>query len=858
MKNIRGLLPKPQWLTKIIVRPRRTTFLIAVGTFCLLAGTIWVWLIADLPHPDDLPQHVPAPSSQIFDRHGQLLYEVIDPTRGRHTPVTLDDIPPYLLQATVATEDANFYHHPGVDVRAILRALWINLQGGEVLSGGSTITQQLARNLLLSPEERAQRTMVRKLRESILAWRLARTYHPNEILAFYLNETYYGNYAYGVEAAAQAYFGKHVSELDLAECALLAGLPQAPSAYNPLNAPEAARQRQQVVLGLMVKQGFINQDEAALAAAEDLHFASTPFPIEAPHFVMYVRGLLEESVGRQRLEQGGLRIYTTLDLALQETARRITRRHLARLADTRYGEQDHNVHNAALVALDPQTGEILAMLGSPDYFDAETDGAVNVAVALRQPGSSIKPITYAAAFDPARAAAQGETPYTPATMITDIPTTFLTKENRPYTPRNYDRVFHGPVLARQALASSLNVPAVKVLNSIGLGAMIRQARHMGITTFDTADRFGLALTLGGGEVRLLELTGAYAAFANGGFRIEPVAIHRVEDAEGHILWAPREGRQSRALDERVAYLITDILSDDWARMGTFGEGSVLQLDRPAAVKTGTTSDWRDNWTVGYTPELVVGVWTGNADNSPMRGVSGISGAAPIWHDFMLAALKGKPAHSFSRPEGLVEAKICALSGLQAGPHCPHQHTELFIAGTEPQTECDWHRAFYIDKSTGLPAQSDTPLQRIVERVYTILPPELAEWGRAHGIEGPPAALLFPSPTGDPASDRGSFSAASAPSSPMTLTNPDPWTIYRISPRLPASEQRIAVEARPGSSIPPTIVTLLVDDRPLKTLAHPPYRTLWTLTPGEHQFQAVGQSPSGDIIESEVVAITVIE
>jgi 1A family penicillin-binding protein len=842
---------KPQWLKKV-TWPRLAAALGGtVAAFCLLMGAGWGWLTADLPRPGDLTQHVAAPSTQIFDRHGRLLYEVIDPSRGRHTPVTLDDIPLYLLQATVATEDANFYRHPGVDLWAILRAVWINLRGSEVLSGGSTITQQLARNLLLSPEERAQRTLIRKLRESVLAWRLVRTYSRDEILALYLNETYYGNYAYGVEAAAQAYFSKHVSELDLAECVLLAGLPQAPSTYNPLGNLEAARQRQRVVLGLMVKQGFVSEEEAALAAAEALHFASTPFPIEAPHFVMYVRDLLEESLGRQRLEQGGLRIYTTLDLALQETAQRTARRHLTRLADARYGEQDRNVRNAALVALDPQTGEILVMLGSPDYFDTESDGAVNVTLALRQPGSSIKPLTYAVAFDPAWAAVQDKGPYTPATMIADVRTTFLTRENRPYTPRNYDGVFHGPVLARQALASSLNVPAVKVLDHVGLEAMIRQARRMGITTFDATDRFGLALTLGGGEVRLLELTAAYAVLANGGFRIEPVAIRRVEDAEGHILWAPQGGQQGRALDERVAYLMTDVLSDDWARMSAFGEGSVLRLDRPAAVKTGTTSDWRDNWTVGYTPDLVVGVWAGNADNSPMRGVSGISGAAPMWHDFMQSALKGWPVRQFLEPEGLVRAEICVLSGQRAGPHCPHRREELFIAGTEPGEECGWHRAFHIDIATGLLSSPGTPLGQVVERVYTVLPPELAEWGRAQGIELPPAVASPGRFSGHPTADEGS-------PAPLLMVSPDPWTVYRISPRLPVSEQRIVVEARPGADARLAQVALLADGRPVATLAQPPFRALWTLTPGEHAFQAVGHDASGKITESEIVVVTVME
>ncbi|MFZ5916939.1 MAG: penicillin-binding protein 1C [Chloroflexota bacterium] len=824
----------------------------------LVAATGWLWLMDGLPQPQDPPRYATAPSSQILDRHGRLLYEIVDPAWGRHVPVPLADLPPYLLQATVATEDANFYHHPGVDARAIVRAVWINLQGGEVLSGGSTITQQLARNRFFSPQERMERSLERKLRESILAWRLARAYSRDEILAMYLNETYYGNYAYGVEAAAQAYFGKHASEMDLAECALLAGLPQAPSVYNPLQDYQAARQRQQVVLGLMVKQGFIDQEEAKLAAAEPLHFASTPFPIQAPHFVMYIQGLLETTLGRERLEQGGLHIYTTLDLALQNTAESIIQRHLARLADTRFSAQDRNVHNAALLALDPQTGQILAMVGSPDYFDAAIDGAVNATLALRQPGSSIKPITYATAFDPASAAARGDEPLTAASMIADVDSTFLTRENRPYSPRNYDGLYHGPVLARQALASSLNIPAVKVLDRIGLAAMTAQARKLGITTFDAIDRFGLALTLGGGEVHLMELTAAYAAFANGGLRIEPLAILSVQDASGEILWQQQGGPHERALDERVAYLVTDILSDDWARALAFGEGSTLQLDRPAAVKTGTTSDWRDNWTVGYTPALVAGVWVGNADNSPMRGVSGISGAAPIWHDFMLAASKGAPARPFPQPDGLVQVEICPLSGMLAGPHCPHRQIELFIAGTEPDQTCDWHQVVRIDRATGLPATAETPIERVVERVFTVLPPELAEWGREKGIETPPEGGLAQPAEGEPPAGKAVWQFEAASDAPLVLVSPNAWTVYRISPRLPASEQRIVVEAQPGGSALSNPITLLVDGQPLATLNRPPYRALWTLAPGEHTFQAVSQNAVGETVASTVVVVTVKE
>ncbi len=761
---------------------------ILLSSMLIASLGIYHWLLADLPPLHNLHGYAAAPSSKVYDRHGRLLFEMPPPHTGRHSPVPLSEMPDALRQAIVATEDASFYRNPGVDGWAILRAVWINLRGGEILSGGSTITQQLARNLLMSPDERYERTMTRKLREAVLAWRIARRYSKDQILELYLNEIYFGNLAYGVEAAAQAYFGKHVRDLDLAECAMLAGLPQAPEYYNPLENLREAKARQAIILGLMVKQAYITQDQARQARAEELHFASAPFDIRAPHFVMYVRGLLERELGLERLEQGGLHIYTTLDVDLNETARDIVRHRLARLAECNGQRTDcppggHNVRNAALVALDPQTGEILVMLGSPDYFSARIDGAVNGTTALRQPGSSIKPITYAAAFEQGR--------LTPATMMLDVRTSFVTREGTSYVPLNYDLQFRGPVRLREALASSYNLVAVKVLDTIGTGAMSGLARRLGITTLDDPDRLGLAVTLGGGEVRLLELTAAYAAFANGGNAIQPTAILRVEDDAGNILLASPthagdlplplplagghspspssfargfplsspllEGTEGKAvLDKRVAYLITDILSDDIARSPSFGEGSALQLTRPAAVKTGTTTDFRDNWTVGYTPDLVVGVWTGNADNQPMHDVSGITGAAPIWHDFMEAALKGQPVRAFQRPEGLVEAEICALSGLLPGHDCPHRVTELFLKGTEPTETCAMHQRLVLDRATGLPATTDTPPDRIVERLYTILPPEAQEWMQEQGIPEPPRIANSPLPISDPALQTADF------------------------------------------------------------------------------------------------------
>ena len=382
------------WLVRITIT---STILLTLALVGMMR-----WLVVDLPSPDRLYERAAAPSTRIYDRHGWLLYEIVDPHAGAHTPLPLDEIPPACINATIATEDASFYRNPGVDAWAIIRALWINLSGGEVLSGGSTITQQLARNLLLSPEERIEISLERKLREAILAWRLARSYSKDEILTLYLNETYYGNLAYGIDAAARIYLGKSATELDVAECALLAGLPQSPARYNPLENPNSAKARQEIVLGLMAKHGYTSPQETHLAASEKLHFASVPFPIKAPHFVMFVRGQLEKEFGPEAIYTQGLQVYTTLDLDAQRTAERAVRYRLDQLADTRIGQPPRNVHNAAVVVMSPHTGEVLAMVGSPDYFDPHIDGAVNVSVAKRQPGSSIKPITYAAAFDPTR------------------------------------------------------------------------------------------------------------------------------------------------------------------------------------------------------------------------------------------------------------------------------------------------------------------------------------------------------------------------------------------------------------------------------------------------------------------------
>ncbi|MCC6613248.1 MAG: transglycosylase domain-containing protein [Anaerolineae bacterium] len=793
---------------------RRTLLILALALVAAGLG-LYLWLFADLPSIDRLQAGLALPSTRIYDRQGRLLYEILPPEGGRNVALPLDQIPQHCRDATIATEDANFYSHPGVDVVGIARAVWINLRGGEVIAGGSTITQQVARNLLLDPQQRAERTLTRKLKEAILALRLQSAYSKDDVLALYLNQSYFGNLAYGIEGAARAYFGKSAPELSLAECAMLAGVLQAPSVYDPLANPDAARQRQDDVLGLMERYGTISSDQALSARNETLQFAAAPFPIEAPHFVMAVIKQLERDYP-QAFYGGGLEVTTTVDLDWQRAAQRIVQRQLDYLNQPGDGRQAANARNAALVALDPYTGQVLTMLGSPDYFDESIDGAVNAALALRQPGSALKPFTYALAFDPAQ-----PDPWTAATMILDVETPFVTQRLESYTPANFALVEHGPVLARDALASSLNIPAVITLAHVGVPALIDLLNQAGVTTLATNPNLDLAVTLGGGEVRLLDLTAAYGIFPNGGTRVQPVFLLRVADRAGNVLyqWGPGAAG-SPVIDSRVAYLITNILSDDNARILGFGRNSMLNIGRPAAAKTGTTTNFRDNWIVGYTPNLVAGVWVGNADNTPMVDVTGVSGAAPIWNAFMREALLGQPEVPFQEPTGFTRLEVCALSGLLPTPDCPRRRLELFIDGTQPTQTDNLYQRFTIDTATGLLADDSTPPDRRIQRVYTVLPQEARDWGIRNGILPPPTGALVQQPD-----------AAQG----LRLLEPDPYTIFRLSPLLPFDAQRIklAVGAPPGTQS----VTYYMDGAALGTVERAPWDLWWSLTPGTHELSA---------------------
>lgn len=814
---------------------RRQLFCIISITIFILAIIIvsYIWLVSGLPSLDTLPNRFYVPSIRIVDRNGQLLYESIPSQGGRHTVVSIDSIPLDLRQATIATEDRSFYTNPGVDLWGIMRAFWINLKGGETLAGGSTITQQVAKNLLLEEGERTQRSYRRKLRESVLAWQLAHKLPKDEILSIYLNQTYYGGMTYGVEAAAQTYFGKPVFELDLAESALIAGIPQSPAVYNPFTNPEIAKERQEVVLSLMLKDGYISIEDHERAVREPLRYSTNPYPMEAPHFVLWVKGQVDSVLTAEEIyKYGGVIVQTTLDLDWQHTAERTVQRQVEQLAKENNG-LGHNLNNAAILALNPNTGEILTMVGSPDFSDLDHEGAINMAIAPRQPGSSIKPLVYATALDPSQ-----PNPWTAATMILDVKTSFITHDGHAYVPANYDGLEHGPVLVREALASSLNIPAVITLDHIGLQALFTTAGRFGITTLSNPDEYDLSLALGGGAVKLIELTAAYGPFANGGYRVFPYAIQEITDPAGNVLYTPEPAQQVRVMDERVTWLISDILSDNDARFVGFGRNSILRLDRPAAVKTGTTTNFHDNWTVGYTPDLVVGVWAGNADYQPMRDVTGVTGAAPIWHQFMRSVLTGFPKREFSRPPGLVRIEICTLSGLLTSEDCPYHRGEWFITGTEPVQVDNTYRKVTINATTGHLADDNTPLEDRKLIVVLDLPPEVAPWARSKGI----ILLrdLAPTSTGQ------TQDTQNEQSSTLSLISPSDNALYRFVPSVPEEMQRLRLEvvsSEPESSL--LEVTLWVDGQMLARLTQAPYQAWWPLVPGIHEAWAESQTINGE-------------
>ncbi len=634
---------------------------------------LFAWASYNLPDPDKLTDRKVAQSTKIYDRTGKhLLYEIF--AEQKRTLVDLEDIPKPLIHGVIATEDTAFYEHHGIRPLSIARSVIYGVFGGSRVGGGaSTLTQQLVKNAILTNEQ----TISRKAKEIILSIRLEQKYTKDQILKIYFNEIPYGSTNYGVEAASQSYFGKHVSDVTLAEAATLAGLPKAPSRY--LNDPDALKERRDFVLRRMFEEGFITEEEKIAAQAEPLGMKERYENIDAPHFVFYVKEQLAQQYGEQLVDTGGLKVITSLDWNLQQIAEKAVTEEGSKFLEAA------DADNAALVAIDPKTGQILAMVGSRDYFNKEIKGNFNVATrGKRQPGSSFKPIIYTAAF---------EKGYTPDTILFDVNTNFAVS-GKPYEPKNYNLKENGPVTMRQALQGSLNIPAVQTLYLVGSKKGVEFAERLGYTTLSDGN-FGLSLVLGGGEVTLLEHVAAYGVLASEGMKHAPVSVLRVEEPDGNLLQEWKASPGERVLDQKHAATISNVLTDDASRAFIFGAGSLLTLpDRPVAVKTGTTNNYVDAWTVGYTPSLVAGVWVGNTDNTPMtKGFDSVRVAAPIWNYFMKETLKERAIESFpAAPANDAEKPV--LRGSQGGSI-----------------------TLKVDKITGKIATTSTPAEYVVEKTY---------------------------------------------------------------------------------------------------------------------------------------------
>lgn len=678
---------KGLWKLRLFSNLSSGMLLIIILILILFFGSL-AFFATQVPSPSDLSNRNLAQATKIYDRNDELLYDIFQ--NYNRTPIKLTEVPEHVKKSTIAIEDKDFYSHAGFSLAGIIRsvfefAVYRNVQGG------STLTQQLVKNALLSGE----RTIPRKMKEFILAVQVERTYSKDQILEMYLNEIPYGGTAYGIEAAANLYFGKHTSELNLAEAALLAGLPQRPSVYSPYGSrPELAKVRQREVLRRMVEDGYITKDQSKGAEDEPLTYrtAQNEVGFKAPHFVLYVKEKLIEQFGDKLVEQGGLRVTTTLDYKLQEEAQKIVKEEVDKLKGIKVG-------NAASIVIDPKTGQILSMVGSKDYFaksepqsciegkSCSFEPNVNATLSLRQPGSATKPINYAKGL---------EKGYSANYNLADVKTEFPGGNKPAYIPVNYDGKFRGPIQVRYALGNSVNLPAVKMLALTGVKDVLDLGYRMGLSSWEPTEEnvasVGLSLTLGGREVRLLDLASSFGVFANKGRQQDPVSILKVTDSKGKTLfeYKPSEGRN--VLDEGVAFIISDILADNGARTAVFGPNSILNIGKVVAVKTGTTDEKKDNWAVGYTPSVVVGVWVGNNDNSPMdpKVSSGVTGASPVWSRIMRTVIKDKSSESFERPSKVITVEV---DGLMSGTPKEGSPTrkEYFIGGTEPKSQSPFYQ-----------------------------------------------------------------------------------------------------------------------------------------------------------------------
>ena len=764
----------------------------------MIVGIAWIYLI---PFPVSQLDPAKITSLYILDRDGRELRDVLSTREGRLRWIELDQISPYMIQATLAAEDQRFFSHPGVDLIAVGRALLSNVKAGRVVSGASTLSMQVVR--LVWPRKR---DFMAKLSESVWALRLEVALNKDEILEQYLNRAPYGNQLFGVEVAAQSYFDKPASDLSPAEAAFLAGLPQSPTNYNPVEHKSRAKQRQEWILERMVIEGFLAESQARQAISEPLSIRRYTGIFAAPHFVDFVLTRLDDSY-KSRTSI----IKTTLDLELQQQIEGIVKGHVDRL-------REKNVTNASVVVLENKTGDILAMVGSYDFFNKKISGQVNGAIALRQPGSTLKPFTYALAF---------EKDLTPASLIADIPT-FYTTPKGTYSPHNYDFKYYGPVRARVALACSLNVSAVRTLSKIGVNSLLFLLKQIGFDSLiEDAQHYGLGLTLGSGEVRLLELVAGYMVFARGGIYRLPRFIYSAKDDTGVILLEPEDGELEdiSIFTESTAYLIANILSDPLARAPVFGNYGPLSLPFRVAAKTGTSSDFRDIWTIGFTPTYTVGVWVGNFDGSPMGEISGISGAAPIFRDIMLT-LEDEEASWFEPPDKIRTEKICALSGLKISSHCPNEIEEYFSYPDKPSKICDFHQLKYIDTKNGLLCEvPKANLSTVQEKLLVYLPEEFDSWLTQSGKSLPPTSY-----SKDCYVDK---SFLKSKENKLWIVRPAAASEYWIDPTIPIHHQQLKFEA---SAVGADYVIWFIDAQEVGKSGRPFY-IYWTLTPGNHQLEA---------------------
>lgn len=777
--------------------------------FCI--AILFAWYAKDLPTPGKVAKRKAVESTTFFDRNGKELYQTGE---FRRTVVESKDISEASKQAAVAVEDKTFFQHHGFNFKGIFRAALrdiVNLSPGE---GGSTITQQYVKNALLSP----RKTLDRKIRELILSIEVEQIFNKDQILTAYLNEIPYGGNIYGIETASETYFGKHAKELNLSEAATLAAIPKSPTYYYPYGQHrDDLVDRKNFVLDEMVEMNYITQVQADEAKTQkpkkgDYGYIDRKENIAAPHYVLYVRDKLIEKYGEQLVTEGGLKVTTTLDLEKQVVAEKAVEDGAKRNASFKAG-------NASLVSIDPKTGQIIAMVGSKDYFDTENDGNVNVATANRQPGSSFKPIVYATAF-------KGK--YSPASTLFDLETSFGN-----YTPKNYNGRNNGPVSIRFALANSLNVPAVKMLDLVGIDNALETARDLGITTLKDRDRYGLALVLGGGEVKPIEMASAFGTFANEGIHADLNSVLKVEDKNGKVLEEYKDKKnQRRVLDPQVAYLTSHVLSDNGARSAIFGSNSPLYFPgRTVAAKTGTTDSFRDAWTVGFTPDLATAIWVGNNDNTPMKqGSDGSVIAAPIFHQFMASALKDVPNKEFNRPAGIQEVAVDKLSGKLPNEYSPQVIRDIFASWNVPTDRDDIHIKVKINKSNGKLATDNTPPNLVEERLFTNVHSErpnlpnwenpVRGWARSNGMDALP-------PT-----DKDDTYSSPDDRPKVTITTPGAGDVI--------TGENFSVYVNLNARYGVRQVDYLIDNNTLTTTSNAPYSaTIQTkgITPGTHQLTA---------------------